>query len=106
MKRPHAAVVLLVIACSGSVIAAEDHYICVIKAEYTLTDEGKLEVGPLSQYVVDQRLVVDRLTGIMRGKFLTTAGANNIVVVDRQQRKFIQVVLDSSQRRFLAGRIP
>jgi hypothetical protein len=76
-------VILMLSWSAASALGAEDHFVCTIKVEYDLSRQGQLEVAAMSRYSAGQRFVVDRLTGTVRGKFVSTAGANNLVVVDR-----------------------
>lgn len=64
-------------------LAANEHYICTIKVEYALQDSGTVDKSKFSDYITGKKFVVDRVTGVVRGDFISTTGANNIVVVDR-----------------------
>jgi hypothetical protein len=78
-----ASVALVLLPVAMPVLTADDHYVCTISVEYALTQDGRLQQSNWSERVKGQRFVVDRLTGSIRGNFITTAGADNVKVVDR-----------------------
>jgi hypothetical protein len=79
----HIHVAFLLVFAASTAYSADDHYVCTIKVEHDLQDDGTVRTGRMSNIVVGQRFVVDRLTGIVRGNLVSTEGADKIVVVDK-----------------------